>query len=368
MKKILLFGLALLLLSSALFADDAKTMPARLGRLYLAPSYMFANKLFNDDGDRKDYGTGGGSVKAFNIGAALEYGPIEWMTIAIQWAPGINVWSDVDRTIPAFDIPGYMGGGPLMIGASDDANAFGVGDIFFGLKFQILGNQGLVKNDMFRLAFAPGIKIPLPGPDYEEQAENALKAEAITPGNVDKHTLAIGLRSYFDFVVNKYFFVNFYNESLFYVMKKDAKKAGYMEYVFADALDKMNADVDVDVKYGYELTFELEPVFTYMLTPKIQFNAGLPINYKTAPGRELVLSGSDAAVAGIEAMLPNFSQLLVKKEDQSHLLLLKPNVSFFFVGWKLPMEFKLSYFAPLWGMNERAGHTLSFQIRMYFKI
>jgi hypothetical protein len=43
-------------------------------------------------------------------------------------------------------------------------------------------------------------------------------------------------------------------------------------------------------------------------------------------------------------------------------------VSAFFVGWPLPMEFKLQYGLPLWGKNTRINNTITLQIRAYFRI
>ena len=353
MKKFLIFGLALLLVGAALFADDAKVMPMRVGRFYLAPSFAFANKAFDEDGSRVDI-QGDGSAKVFNLGAALEYGILNWMTGALQWAPGINVWSKIETT--AFPFP------------NPDLRLFDVGDLFLGAKMQILGKDGLVKNDNVRLSFAPGIKIPLPGPDFEKQFENAGKGDPVTLATMDKHALAAGLRSYFDFIINDKFFINLYNESLFYVTKKDFEKAGFQEYATISGVNAAAGglgSVEGKVKYGYDLTFELEPVFSTPIAQSVSFTAGLPVTYKTSPGAKYEFSGSGLAgsslVTTMETMFPD--------GDQSHNLTLTPNAALFFYGWPLPMEFKLSYTAPLWGQNiGYAQNVIGFQIRVYFKI
>jgi len=342
-----------MLLGSGLFADDAKVMPGRVGRFYLAPSFVFQNKSFEDDGSREDAAA---PVKAFNIGAAIEFGIISWITAAIQWAPGINVWSDVD------------------IGPGVTANAFGVGDIFVGAKMQILGTDAPVKTDNFRLAFAPGAKIPLPGPDYEKQLTNMMSGDAFTLANIDHHVFGFGLRSYFDFIVNKNFFINLYNEFIYYPVKMDIKNAGFVEYMLSLDLDATNAmlpdgdDMVVEADYGYDLTFELEPVFSYDIAKGVTFSAGLPINYKTTPGVKPVFTATGPYA---EALIPTFeagAASMGLEAAQTHLLTVRPNVSMFFMGWALPMEFKLAYFAPIWGQNSSASHTFNFQIRAYFKI
>lgn len=367
MKKVLLFGLALLLLGSGLFADDAKVMPFRVGRFYLAPSFVYGTQTFDKDGSREDSGIYD-SLSIFNLGAALEFGAWKWVTAAVQWAPGINVWSKVDSDLLKDSV-----------GSDSDINLFGVADLFVGAKMQILGTEAPVQTDNFRLAFAPGVKIPLPGPDYKEQDKNVTNDDPMTVFNLDKHVLGVGLRTYFDYIINENFFINLYNEFIYYPVKGDVKKAGYPAYALADNIDKIIGmlppgviSYSDDVDYGYDLTFELEPVFTTNLAEGIQFSAGLPINYKTTPGTKYDFSYNEAALSGAlgPAADPLIAQLksMEAEGEQTHSLSLRPNVSFFFTSWFLPMEFKLAYFAPLWGMNTRADHTVSFQIRLYFKI
>ena len=347
MKRFLIFGLALMLIGAALFADDAKVMPARVGRLYIAPSFVMGNKAFDSDGDRVDTHI---DMKFLNLGAALEFGLAKWVTAALQWTPGINVWSK-------FDTP---------TGAKIELK--GMGDLFAGAKLQIMGSEAPVQTDAFRLAFAPGVKIPLPGPDYKKQAENMAAGKSFTPNNLDHHVLGAGLRSYFDILFGKSFFLNLYNEFIYYPVKGKFEKAGLEQYVgYATAnglLASLGSSVEGEVNYGYDLTFELEPAFTFNLSPKVQFNAGLPVNYKIVPGVKYSFTGTgpggSSSVAALEDAFPD--------GEKSQLLTLRPGASIFFLGWALPMEFKLSYFYPVWGKNASANQTFSFQIRAYFKI
>jgi hypothetical protein len=92
MKKLAAVTLILLALGSFVFADDAKVMPKMVGRVYIAPTLSVAPGAYNEDGEYKSFDDG--AVKAFNLGFALEYGVIDWITAAIQWAPGVTVWSD----------------------------------------------------------------------------------------------------------------------------------------------------------------------------------------------------------------------------------------------------------------------------------
>ena len=322
MKRFLLLGLALVLLGSALFADDAKVMPTRVGRLYLAPSYIFFDKAFDDDGDRED----AISTKMFNLGAALEYGITSWITAAVQWTPGINLWSEVDMPLPG------------------SAYIKDMGDLFVGAKLQIVGEQAPLRSSALRLAFAPGAKIPLPGPDFEKEVQNMMTGGDVTVAALDKHVLGVGLRSYLDCVLNEYFFINLYNELIFHPFKGDLRNNN----IYLGAA-QLGVSGDVDVEYGLDMTFELEPVFSTSIAQGIVFTGGLPVNYQTSPG--------------IKIDHPAFPDL-----ERSHLLTLRPGASIFFMNWALPLEFKASYFLPLWGQNSPVNNVINFQVRAYFRI
>jgi hypothetical protein len=191
MKRVLFFVLVLTLAAGAVFGDDAKTMPKMVGRLWLAPTFVFAPGEYDTDGNYKGYGSGDGAVKMLNLGFALEYGVIDWITAAIQWAPGVTVWSDMDGKVPI-----------SMTAMSDSSvNLNGVADLFVGAKVQIAGEKAPLKTDRLRLAIGPGVKIPLPGQDFEDQLANANKKDTVTALNLDKHVFGFGARVYFDYIL-----------------------------------------------------------------------------------------------------------------------------------------------------------------------
>ena len=393
MKKFLLLGLALLLLSSALFAEDAKVMPLRTGRLSLAPSFTMGEKVFDDDGSRVDAKYD--SLKIFNFGAALEYGITGWLTGAVQWAPGVNIWSSIDMALPLPSNP--------MASSASDVRLLDVGDLFVGAKMQILGKDALIKNERMRLAFAPGIKIPFSGPNFKEQTKNAEKGDKVTPDAMDNHALGLGLRSYYDFIINDKFFINFYNEALFYVTERDLKKTGYQQYLVATGIDQVNGLISSTplgatltsnlfdygkVKYGYDLTFEIEPTFSTPLGP-VLFTASVPITYKTTPGKKYDVSYDNTMLQGAIAYIsslpdgslpmPNAQAIgtlqglagqvddLNAGEGQTHLLTINPGVAVMFYKWKVPFEFEFNYKAPVWGLRDKANHTFVFIAKMFFK-
>lgn len=381
MKKLAAVTLILLALGSFVFADDAKVMPKMVGRVYIAPTLSVAPGYYNADGEYKSFDDG--SVKAFNLGFALEYGVIDWITAAIQWAPGVTVWSDLSPAMAAqLDQIALMNGGK-----KSEVNTNGVADLFAGAKIQILGENAPVKTSMFRAAIAPGLIIPMPGPDFADQAGNLLKGDKATVSNMDKHVWTTGARLYFDWVINEYFFINLYNESLFHLSKRDmdedgpnlalTKKGLAMHPQLGQAISAVPQlasavnGVSGEVNYKYKLTFELEPVFSMPLAEGISFTAGLPVNFVYNPAPEYSLSGLDAfdnfAAYGGDQIKEQFTNL--EKGDDAYLLSLRPNVSVFLTRLPLPLEFKLSYQAPLAGKNRSAAqHNITLQIKVYFAL
>ncbi|MDR2028012.1 MAG: hypothetical protein LBP93_00590 [Treponema sp.] len=327
MKRITALGILGILCGTLfVFAEDAKVMPARMGRVYLAPSFSFANKAWDAEGDKQDLTDGNKAIKMFNLGFAVEYGIIDWITGAIQWAPGWNAWSDVDYTLNM----GPLGNKEL------DANLKGFGDIFVGAKIQIIGADAPVKNSSVRLAIGPGVKIPLPGPDFTEEQAKIMNDEAVTVGKIDKHTFGFGARTYFDYVINDMFSVSAYNEFIYYPLKVKGKNHG------------IGTPAEADVAYGFDLTFELEPHFDKTFGNGLLFHAGLPVNYKFTP--DIKIDGT------------------TQDDSATQVLSLKPNASIFLTQLPLPLQFQLAYTVPLWGKNTNATNSLVFQIRAYFKI
>ncbi|QQO08608.1 hypothetical protein [Breznakiella homolactica] len=342
MRKAIAFVLlGMVCCGSVIFADDAKTMPARVGRFYVAPTFAFANGEYNDDWEYEKYDDGDGALKVFNLGFAVEYGVLDWITAAVQWVPGWTIWSEVDTTI----------------GASDDVDANGLYDLFVGAKIQIVGEKAPVKSTMFRAAIAPGVKIPLPGNDFEDEFKSAITNDSLTGANADKHAFGVGSRAYFDVLINKMFYINLYGEFLYFPIKKSFKDHSivYQGLVAQNPALKPLLD-DVDVSYGWDLTLELEPNFETTLTDGLTFSAGLPITFVMTPG----LSFDHKLPAAVASYLGS--------EDPTYLLKLSPNVSFFLTNTLLPLEFKMTYAIPLIGQNSRALHSLTLQARIYFRI
>jgi len=331
----MIFGVVFLLLGSALFAEHARVMPARVGRFYVVPTFISFDQRFTEGGSRTAVGETTPYVpptRMFNMGFALEYGINSWITGAVQWTPGINLWSDVDRVAA-----------PMAVNPSGSGVVSGMGDIFLGAKVQIIGPQAPVASDTFRLAFGPGLKIPLSSPDFTDELARGTPNVA----RLDNHVLGLGLRSYFDVVVNEFFYINFYNEFIFYPTRGSFGDLGLGQAAMVAA-----GVPNVNVNFGYDLTFEIEPTFTHRFTASnIALEIGLPFTYYFSPG--YTVSGN---------------HLLHTDEGSVHRFSVGPNVSVFFLDWALPMEFLLGYQIPVMGRNTPVRHVASLQIRAYFRL
>ena len=412
MKKLLIVGLTLMLLASALFADDALVMPAMVGRFYVAPIFSFAPGVYDNDGNYHSFDD---SISLFNLGFALEFGLTDWVTAAVQWVPGWTPWSDISGATPA-----------------DNANTNGFGDIFAGAKIQIVGPNAPVQSTGSRFAFAPGIIIPMPGPDFEEEAKKAAEGREATLNSMDRHVFGFGSRFYFDYIINDNFFINFFNETLIFPARQDLNRAGPQfamvravagpaagvsvgEAVVAAAVAELlpgliaanpgvpqeilisgiTSDSQVlaaateagaafgnavghasgEIDYRYSLTFEIEPVFTAFIAKGIRLTAGLPVNYQFSPAPDFFArvrlpepyaSNPALAAAATEAEKAIVQNMKDLAGGDSHLLSINPNAGIFLMTLPLPLEFKFQYNIPVWGVNANAQHSASLQIRAYF--
>ena len=395
MKKLVILGLALLYLGSALFADDSKVMPMMVGRVYAVPTFSFANGEYNSSGKLQKYDS---AVKLFNLGFALEYGVINWITFAAQWTPGWTPWSDVSGATSATTLLQNFN-------STSDVNTNGVADLFVGAKIQIVGEKAPVKTTMFRFAVAPGVIIPFSGPNFEDEVNNVKNSDTATISKMDNHVFGAGGRFYFDYIINQHFFINLYNETIIYPVKQKLNKdgpnlsaakglipqgvyKGVYDGVMAQtggdvgtsttyATNAMNAakadlqNASGDVNYQYRLTFEIEPQYSFNLNKGIIFSAGLPFNYRYMPAYSYSISGVGTALKTNFASFDLDSEELLNAQlvnKAQHALSINPNIDFFFTSMALPLEFKLQYYIPAWGQNTMARNNLALQIKAYFAL
>lgn len=307
MRKVLILLLALTILAPV-FADDAKILPKGVFRTYFVFASDTADKAYDEDGDKQDTE----EISSLSLGVAVEYGVTDQITAAMQWTPAYIFSSSIE--------------------GMDTANFNGLMDLFVGAKAQILGPEGFVPNEAMRFALALGVMIPLDNPDWEEEFDNMIGGDDFKISSPSNQAFGLGFRLYFDYILSEMFFLNLYNETIFYLPTEQAS-------VFAPT-------TEVEYKYGYKATFELEPHFEYPLGDAVTLNAGLPATFVMTPETEADGVGMDNA---------------------AYILKLNPSVSAFVVTPILPIEVKASYAFPLLGKNTSASSTLVFQLKAYLK-
>jgi hypothetical protein len=326
MKRALVL-LLLLLVAAGLFADDALVLPKGVLRTYITGAFAFATSAWDENADTQDLAATDASYRVVNLGAAVEFGVTDWLSAAVQWAPGWNVWSDLYQQTTA----------PM-----DKATVNGPYDIFAGAKIQIIGEKAPVAMEKIRLAVAPGVKIPLPAPDWQKQTDKATAGDPWILMTPDKHTLGVGARAYFDFVVNSMIYLNLYSEFIYFPMAVKLDTVSWPDW-FAVQLGAPNSDV----AYGYDLTLEAEPHFEIMIMEGTRLGIGVPVTFTMTPE----LKVDDVAVP----------------DSDSHLLTVTPNVSLFLMNSPIPLEFKIGYTLPLLGKNADATNILVLQVKTYLK-
>ncbi len=322
MKRIVLLVL-IGSLSWLSFADDARELPKGTLRLSQNTSFAFAVSRFNLDGEKEQIAQYDGRLLSLNLGAALEMGITSWVSAVLEWAPGWNIWSAFDYQTAPDDMLTVNGGY----------------DLFAATRVQVLGRGGLLPSERFRLAIAPGGRIPLPSPDWLEQANRALDGEPWRQYANDYHTAGLGSRAWFDVIFTHWLYLNLYAEFIRY-FPKDYDEVDLLAY--QDSPPKPQ-----EVDYGYSLTGEVEPHFEFDLGG-IRIGAGLPLTFRQTP--ELEFDG--AAVA----------------DSDTYLLTASPRLTLFLS--RPAMEFRLGYTYPILGkgLNTPALNALSLQVRSYLRI
>jgi hypothetical protein len=321
MKKLLVV-LLFAALVLPIFADDAKVLPTGVLRITTAPSFASSSKTFDSDGKLQD----SNAFWANNLGLAFEYGINDWVSGALQWAPGWTYASHISGT--------------------NDANMNGVYDLFAGAKFQIFGEKGLVQNDTIRFAVAPGFKIPYAGPNYKDQLKNEQKGDAYTAVNLDQHVLGIGGRGYFDYVFTKYFYLNFFTEYIDYPIKGKYEDSSLTNYGTAQYYKAHGLSAPSKVDYGYDFTFETEPTFLYPVYDWVSLGGSLMVDYKYSPA--LKVDGTSVA------------------DSASTSWTMTPTLEAFFTT-AFPVDLKLTYLVPLAGKNTSQVSAFAIQVKTFVK-
>ncbi|TVR28970.1 MAG: hypothetical protein EA404_15910 [Spirochaetaceae bacterium] len=363
MKRLLLIVLVLAF-AAPVFADDALTLPTGVWRTRVVPVYSFARNEF--DGT---FGVGRSGSDAdldvLSLGFALEYGVTDWITIAGQWTPGFTVWSNLDADVP----------NPLRFPATgDDVDGdISVGrwfDLFLGAKLQLIGENAPARRNDVRLAIAPGVKVPFPAPDWDDEQENLEDDDDFIISGADKNLLGFGGRLYIDYVFSPRFFLNFYTELIAYPGKGPAPSV--LVHKLIDELNGLSAfGADVDLandkfEYGYDLTVEIEPTYIHTASPGLRITPSLPITFNYSP--EPKLDGTRMSEIEVDLTpLPGGVINPFASVGHSSLLSVAPTVEFFFTGLTVPTALEIAYRYPVAGVNSNATNVFVIQVKNYLK-
>ncbi|WP_010257022.1 hypothetical protein [Treponema primitia] len=390
MKKRFFLGIVFLLLFSfVLSAEDAALIPAKTFSLSLTPAFEYADLVYNYEGGTSYWVNETGLLRIFNTALALEYGILDWISVEARWKPGLTLASDVEfETFYAIESDGTK------IPSNASLNANDLSDIFLEAKIQIIGEKAPVQFSRLRFTLGPEIKIPLSGTDFEKQFNKAGTADTLTVLNGDNHVFGIGSQFYTDYSITSHFAVNLSGEFLYYLGKKNLKDSSFLEYmavqieketvpitIITNGGDEITQETesakvehaDAELGYGYDLRVELEPAFTTPLGGDMVLSAGLPVQLKFNSGKTYSFSGVEEIV--YDNILVTNKDNFEKKLDENYpglkatapnfLVTVRPNVSVFFINWKLPTEFAFSYAIPVWGLNQMARYSASLQAKIY---
>ncbi len=355
MKKVL----ALLLLAAIVapaFADDALMLPQSVWRFRVIPSFTTHSQAYDEDGKLDDIGAYD-SVQIWNLSMALEYGVNDWITAAMQWTPG---WRFASSFSGAVDAPNQLlsagvQANPLLtdpqkagiiagLPDNEKLNSTGLNDLFVGAKVQIVGEEAPVVNSAHRFALATGALVPLSTYDAVAEAENYIDEKEYQPERVDNDALGIGARLYYDFVVNDSFFINYYNEFIYYTPRKLESFGLTVDPATGQAIEDVEK---LKYEYGYDLTFQVEPQYATMIGSGLELGASLPFTFVTSPKDKIEGDTVD--------------------NSDSYKFSIDPSVNLFAQSLPWPIDFELTYSIPVAGKNTTADHTVALQIKNYLK-
>jgi hypothetical protein len=313
MKKLVVLAL-LAAMTLPLIADDASVLPTRTLRLSVVPMYSTCTQNYNKDGNLVDI-IHHDRLTTGNLGFELEYGISNWISADLQWTPGVNLYSKVVSDI-------YK-----------NENMYGFYDLAAVAKIQIVGEKAPVRSRTIRFTLAPGLKIPMPEPDWQEQFKAKNNHDDYTWTSVDKHAFGIVGRLYVDYVLNKIFFLNLYSEYIYFFERKSANEGP--------------APTTYDLAYGYALTLEAEPHFEFLLNKGLKLGLSLPANY---------IMGPDVLVNGD-----------VRTNSAYYFLKLSPTASLSLMKSFIPLEFKAGYSLPLVGEQVHATSSIILEVKASIK-
>lgn len=331
MKK----ALILLLLAGMIvpvFADDALVLPQGVMRFRTIPALSLTSQQFDNDGEKQDLSGNVDTAQVWALNFALEFGVTEQINLAAQWTPG---WQFASTVSASGDVPSAQAD------IIENAQQTGLNDLFVGAKAQIIGPNGYVPNENMRFAASVGALVPLSVYDAQEAADNYNANltggdEEYRAGRAGRDVWALGARLHFDYILSEMFYVNLFSETQFFV-PRDLENASF---------GNTGASVsEAEYGYGYQQAFEIDPQFSMPLSSTVSLSGSLATRYTMTPDFEVGGNPID--------------------DSASQILTITPQVGAFFRGLPVPVETKLQYSVPVYGVNRAATNSLALQINTY---
>lgn len=406
MKKLvvvlLLIGIALPVL-----ANDALVLPQGVMRIYTVPVYGFQSGGWDDDGDFQDAEKNPNNppiASLFNLGGAIEYGLTDQISLGAQWAPGFNLVGNLDGedttysnaglgpasfseenagAVFTIDSAGEVASADPLIGS--DGTIEGATPVRLGSEVQVLGNQGWISNDSFRVQVAVGAELGGWQRDWKEEGKAAADGnEYVDPlayiSGVDPR-YALGGSLSVDYVITDELYVNVFGEfegklgraydvTDFYSeagLVADASELGAGDLYFEG--DQVR-DVKVDVAPSSTFETELEVVYQKQLSDLVRLGGSLPF---TVTFDSAVEADVDAKLDSSEygAVIPGFPNEIdetikdYELDKSGYSMYLTPTIDVFLTGLTVPTQFLFKYGIPIAGKNASAVHTFVIEGRVY---
>lgn len=402
MKKLivvlLLIGIALPVL-----ANDALVLPQGVMRIYTVPVYGFQSGGWDDDGDFQDAEKNANNPpigSLFNLGGAIEYGITDQISLGAQWAPGFNLVGNLDGEDTTYSNDPFLGAlsfsdenagalfevdsnqevqsaSPLV---GEDGELKGARPVRLGAEIQVLGNQGWIQNDAFRVQIATGMEIGGWQRDWKAEGESFADGDAyVDPlayiGGIDPRWAAGGSLSV-DYVIADGFYVNafsefkqkfartydvtdFYKEAGVVADSAAAPGSGYLYFEGEDV-----ETIEVAVKPSHTIETELEVVYQKQVSDLLRLGGSLPLTVTFDSDVNADISAEiDNPYNPSEPIDEELSDFELDKSGYS--MYLTPTVDFFLTGMTPPTQFLIKYGIPIAGQNASAVHTFVLEGRVY---
>lgn len=359
-------------------ANDALTIPKDVFRLTFNTSIISIEDEYDSHGDKVKLGTSlGNQVNGMGIMAglwgpgdqnpqvspkieiiredySLEYGIADGVNFLLQiptypYAKSdINPNADMSRSVAMLNTYNIPGSTPYLFNQQiqDGERSSLLGDIMTGFKISLFNTSGqgadAIVPNTFRGALAFGVGLPT-----GRVADPSTTDIDTTKAGAESYIL--GLRTYWDYQVNEYFFINLSTEHE-YRFKGDYRHLNI-------APDGLSYEVqEIKYKPGIYHYYEVEFALMFDITPTTQFWSGV------------YFTGSHTDEGEYSDYPSHYTGSDTQDSSQAHYI--KPYIGFYTKLGRLPISLQLSYSTPFSGFKSRntaAIDIVEIKLRAYLK-